>query len=165
MSNAGIRRFQGWLHHPGQVRDMVQAEAEVMLYHARDRAWVELDVQEFRQTRAFLWEVARRLAAEDPQVSTDPVMVKAREVAPELIRTEWCTAQLVAAVTQYVADNLVTGAVFAVYAEVGMDNGKLELDMGLARHQTAVEIARAACAAFAYRVFIAAADDDLEEDR
>lgn len=164
MSNAGIHRFQGWLTNPETIRDRVQTEAEVMLYWARDRVMVELDMQSFRQTRAFLWEVARQLDAQNPQVSTDPIMVKTREIAPNMMRTEWCTDRLVSEVCQYVAEHLETGAVFAVYTEVGMDNRKLELDMGLAKHMTAVEIARASCAAFAYRVFLAAADDDLEED-
>jgi hypothetical protein len=164
MSNAGIHQFQGWLTNPETIRDRVQTEAEVMLYFARDRTPVALDVQSFPQTRAFLWEVARRLAAQDPQVSTDPVMVKAREVAPEMIREEWCTHDLVWSVAQYVADHLETGAVFTVYTEVGMDNGMLELDMGITKNMTAIEIARASCATFAYRVFLGAADDDLEED-
>ena len=164
MSNAGIHQFQGWLTNPETIRDAVRTEAEVMLYWARDRTMVNLDVQTFGQTRAFLWEVARQLNAQNPRTSDDPHMVRMREIAPNMMRTEWCTDRLLSDVCRYVAEHLETGPLFAVYTEVGMDNGKLELDMGIAENMTAVEIARASCAAFAYRLFIGAADDDLEED-
>jgi hypothetical protein len=164
MSTAGIRRFQDMLTDRDAIRAAVYAEVEAMLYYARDRTeWVDLDMAAFAQTRAFLLEVARRLAAQDPQVRADPVAVKARQIAPELIRTEWCTDLLVQEVCQYVAEHLETGALFGVYTEVGMDNRKLELDMGLARGMTAVQIAQGSCAGFAYRVFTAVAGDDLEE--
>lgn len=164
MSNESIHRFQELLGDRRAIRDAVQAEVEAMLYYGGRTEWVDLEMAAFAQTRAFLLEVARQLAAQDPQVSTDPVIVKTREIAPEILHTEWCTSQLVREVCQYVAEHLETGAVFGVYTEIGMDNPKLELDTGLARHLTAVEIAQGACAAFAYRVFAETADNDLEVD-
>lgn len=164
MSTSGIRRFQGWLTNPRAIRDLVTAEVEMMLYDARDREPVDFYVWDFGSTRDMLWEVARTLAAQAPEVSTDPVMVKAREVAPEMIRTEWCTDRRVWCVCEAVVAEMSTVEVFAVYAEVGMDNPKLGLDIGTFRKLTAVDIARACCLAFAYRVFLAAADDDLKEE-
>lgn len=157
MSDESIRAFQEVLEEDWFTFEL-SASASHVLWQA------EVIVSEITTplTWQFLTEVVAFLKALSPWVSDDPMHVKAREIAPHVIKELWCEQGRVEYAATEVALALEGGVVFGIYLECQMYDGRLELDSrhGLGKG-TLIEHARRLCGVYAYRVLMEIADWDL----
>jgi hypothetical protein len=160
MSDEGIREFQDMLDDP-LLPMYMRGYADRQLWQAE----VKVSADTTPLTWQFLNRVVAHLKAGNPWVSDEPIHVKAREVAPHLMKELWCESGRIEVAAQDVAETLNYAQAFGIYAECRMDDTRLGLD---SRHGsgkgTMLDNARAKCAAFATWVLNAMAEYDLDPD-
>lgn len=160
MSNEGIRNFQELLDDP-----WFWLELEAIGSHVLWQAEVRVSAETTPLTWDFLSDVVRALKALSPWVSDDPMCVKAREVAPHLIKELWCETGRIERAAEDVALELDPATALGIYTECHMDDGRLELD---SRHGlgagTIIDHLQGLCRLYAVRVLSTMADWDLDPE-
>jgi hypothetical protein len=161
MSDEGIRQFQELLEDEAFPVHLAATASHVLW-----QAGVIVGAVTTPRTWQLLNMVVDRLRASSPWVSDEPIHVKAREVAPHIIKELWCESGRIEAASADVCKTLTPGAALEVYTECHMDNGNLELDSrhGLGKG-TVIDHLRLLCQKYANRVLNELAYWDLDADK
>lgn len=160
MSNDGIREFQDLLDEP-LLPLYLRGHADRVLRKAQ----IKVSEKTTPLTWQFLNRVVAALKASSPWVSMDPIHVKAREIAPHLLKELWCESGRIEVAAGDVAATLGYAQAFGIYAECQMDNKKLELDWGFGTGKgSMLDNCQRLCAVFACRVLLDMAEWDLDPE-
>lgn len=158
MSNNGIREFQDMLDEP-LLPLYLRGHADRVLWKA------QIKVSNMPLTWTFLNDVVEALKASSPWVSMEPIHVKAREIAPHLLKELWCETGRIKVAAGDVASRLGYAEAFGIYAECHMDDKRLELDWGFGTGKgSLLDNCRELCAVFACRVLLDMAEWDLDPE-